>query len=136
MHDERPSIRRSAIAIGLEPRLRSRFAELANGRTLAIDFFISRLCTSIVVGDLELRWLATEPGGHVWLPDGFVALAPIEGVGMAADERLLELLAASGPTIVEGGPLFARHLGLRLEDAAAWIDFLESPRSRRPVSLT
>jgi hypothetical protein len=131
-----PPIPRSRIAIGIDPALRPRMAGLSEGRTLAIDFFVARLRTSVVVGDLSLRWLDTGPEGEIEVPDGLAALATIEGVGLVADARLLELLATTGPTIVEGGPPFARHLALRLDDSAAWIEFLETPVARRRRSLS
>jgi len=123
---------RSSIAIGVDPALRARLPALAGGRTLAIDFFASRiLCTNILVGDLTLRWLESGPSGETLMPDGFVALAPVDGVALAAKERLLGLLATTGPTIVEDGPTFARRLNLRLDDAAAWLAFLDAPGASR-----
>ena len=126
---------RSAIAIGLDPDLRPSFAERAGGRTLAIGYYASRMCGNILVGDLQLEWLHEGAAGDTRLPAGFIALAPIEGVGIAADERLLELLASSGATIGESGPPFARGLNLRLDDAAAWLDFLDSPLARRRIQV-
>ncbi len=90
-----------------------------------IDFFASRCCTSVAVGDLTARWMANPPS------TGFTPLAPIEGVPLVADERLLDLLASAGPTIRLGGPPFARHLAIDLDDPAAWIDFLGTPAALR-----
>jgi hypothetical protein len=123
-------ISRTAVAIGLDPAFRPAFADVAAGRTLAIGYFTSRLL-GCLIGDLELRWLEDAPGGSIELPAGFVALEPVAGVGLAADQRLLELLAMSGPTIVESRSLFAAGVAVRLDDAAAWIDFLDSPAARR-----
>jgi len=119
------TIDRSRIAIGLEPEVRDRLRTLAAGRILGIDFFSARCCTSVLIGDLTARWLVPP------LPGGFVVLMPIEGVDVAADERLLDLLEHAGPTLTWGGPPFARHFALRLADPAAWLTFLETPAAFR-----
>ena len=126
------SIGRSEVAIGLDPELRASFRDLAGGRTLAIGYYTSPLWGNILIGDLELRWLDDLPGGHVDVPRGYVALNPVEGVGLLADERLLGVLAAAAPTLVAIGSPFARAIDVRLDAAEAWIDFLDSPEARRP----
>ena len=126
-----PPISRAVVAIGLGTELRATFAELAAGRTLAIGYFTSRLCGSILIGDIDLEWLEAEPGGRVSLPAGFVALAPLESVALVVDERLLEVLATAGPTIVQADGPFRRGLAIRLDAPEAWLDFLESPGARR-----
>jgi hypothetical protein len=123
-------ISRRAISIGLDPSFRTAFARVAAGRTLAIGYFTSRLLGSLI-GDLDLRWVEEAPGGSIELPAGFIALEPLAGVGLAADQRLLELLSVSGPTIVASRSPFATGVDVRLEDAGAWIDFLDSPAARR-----
>lgn len=128
-------IPRSAVEIDLQPGLRPQFPDLAAGRTLAIGYFTSPLWGNVLIGDLQLRWLAEGPGGSVSMPTGFVALSPLEGVGVVADERLLEVLAAARPTIVATGPRFARGLNLRLERSEVWIDFLDSPAARKAPRL-
>ena len=124
-------IPRTAVAIGLDPAFRLSFPNVAAGRTLAIGYFTSRLLGRII-GDLELTWLEDAPGGSIELPAGFVALEPVAGVGLAADQRLLELLSVSGPTLVESrGPFASTGVDVRLDAAEAWIDFLDSPVARR-----
>ncbi len=86
-------IPRTAISIGLAPDLRPRLAALAHGRSLVIDYVASRCCTSVAIGDLTVRWEQQIPG------PGFVELAPIEGVPMFVEQRLLGLLTSAGPTI-------------------------------------
>jgi hypothetical protein len=119
-------IPRSRLAIGVDPSLRGALPELAAGRAIAIDFFASRCCTTVWIGDLTAGWL--QPGES--RPD-LIALAPIEGVEAFVDRRLVELLAATGPTLHLAGPSFARHLAVRLDDAAAWLAFLETPPAHR-----
>ncbi len=120
----RHPIARSHLAVGLAPELRRCLARLARGRTIVIDFVAVSCCRrDILLGDL---------GGHfAERPDpDLVALAPIEGVPVAVDPRLVGLLRTAGPTIVLAGPPFARHLGIRLDDPAAWLEFLDSPAAR------
>ena len=118
-------IPRSVVAIGLAPDLRGRLAALAGGRTLAIGFYATRCCTSVAIGDLTASWVT---GGA---PRGAVALAPIEGVSLVADARLVDLLRSAGPTIRLVGPVFARHPAVMLERPELWIDFLGTPEALR-----
>jgi hypothetical protein len=124
-------IPRSRLAIGLDPSLRGELARLAAGRAVVVDFFASRTCTSVWVGDLTAGWL--QPGS---VRPELVALAPIEGVDVFVDRRLVELLVDAGPSLRLAGPSFARHLAVRLEDAAAWLAFLETPAAHRRARRT
>ena len=121
----RAPIPRSIVTIGLAAELRGRLAGLAEGRTLAIGFYASRCGPSVAVGDITVSWLEGAP------PPGSVALAPVEGVPLVTDERLVEILRDSGPTLLLGGPVFARHLAIRLERPELWIDFLSRPGALR-----
>src|ERR1700730_14971701 len=111
-------IPRSRISVGVEPPLRSSLAERANGRVLVIDYFASRRC-SVVIGVLTASF-----GGEPSAP-GYVELAPIASVRVFAEARLLPVLSDAGPTLVLGGPSFARHLSVELGQPERWLDFLE-----------
>lgn len=111
---------RSQISVGLDPGLRGSLAQMAVKRVLVIDYFASRRC-SVVIGDLTCRLRATPPG-----PD-YVELAPIEGVRLFAEMRLLAVLGEGGSSLRMGGPPFARHLAIDLEEPELWIDFLDGP---------
>ncbi len=88
------------------------------------------------MGDLTAGW-ADRPAAHRddgadvvsdrTAGDRHVALAPIEGVPVVADRRILDVLRTAGPTLRLGGPVFARHLAVRLERPEAWLDFLGTP---------
>ena len=116
---------RSTLAIGLDPKLQGRLSRLAAGRSLVIDFFATRCCSSVLVGDLTVRWTDEPPQAQL------VELAPIEGVSIAAEPSIVELLETAGPTLRLAGLPFARHLALELDDPAAWIDFLATPPAFR-----
>ena len=117
---------RSIVAVGLEPRLRGRLAAMAGGRTLEIGMYASRCCGSpYLIGDLTVSFRDDRRSGTV-------ALAPIDGVPLVADERLVELLAQATPTLVEVGLPFARHLAIQLEPPEAWLEFLASAAACRP----
>jgi hypothetical protein len=111
---------RSRLAFGVEPALRVQLGRLAAGRTLVIDYFASRRC-SVVIGDLTCRFEA-RPRGR-----GYTELASIDGVRVFVESRLLDTLKAAGPTLRLGGPPFARHLAIELDEPERWIDFLDGP---------
>jgi len=109
---------RSAISVGVEPGLRRELHDLARGRVLVIDWFSSRRC-GVTLGDLTASFRDGRPG-----PD-FVELAPIEGVPLFAERRLLAMLAGAGPWLRSAGPRFARHLAVMLDRPERWLDFLD-----------
>jgi len=118
-------VARSVVAIGVDPALRRRLRAMAGGRSLAIGMYATRCCGSpYLIGDLTARFV------RLTLPDA-VALASIEGVPLVADRRLIDLLASAGPTLVEVGLPFARHLAVELAEPVAWLDFLASPAACR-----
>jgi hypothetical protein len=100
--------------------LRTQLGRLAAGRTLVIDYFASRRC-SVVIGDLTCRFEA-GPCGR-----GYTELARIEGVRVFVESRLLDTLEVAGPTLRLGGPPFARHVRVELDEPERWIDFLDGP---------
>ena len=111
---------RSRLSIGVDPALRTRLAGLAAGRILVIDYFASRRC-SVVIGDLTGTFEVRPPG------PGYAELARIEGVRVFVESRLLPTLEVAGPTLRLGGPPFARHVAVGLEEPERWIDFLDGP---------
>lgn len=111
---------RARISLGVEPTLRGSLARLANGRVLVIDYFASRRC-SVVIGDLTADFKDTPPRPR------YVELASIEGVRVFTERRLLAVLGELGTMLRLGGPPFARHLSVELDQPEHWIDFLEGP---------
>jgi hypothetical protein len=120
-------IPRSEISIGVDPGLRPRLWALAAGRVLVIDYFASRRC-GVTIGDLTAGLRHRRPGA------GYVELAPIEGIPVFAETRLLATLREGSPWLHLGGPVFAQHLAVRLDRPELWIDFLDEPSTiaRRP----
>jgi hypothetical protein len=113
-------IPRSVVSIGVDVRVRPSLAERAAGRALVIDYFASRRC-GLVVGDLTARF------GQPPAARDYAELASIEGVPVFAHRLLLPLLRDTQPGLIEAGPVFARHLAVRLEQPERWLDFLEEP---------
>ena len=107
--------------------VRARLRRDGAGRSLLIDFYAARCCTSVLIGDLETRWLEDASS-----PVDAQPLGAIEGVPILADRRLLGLLAG-GAQLVGGGPIFARSIGVRLDHPEAWLAFLDTPAARRPA---
>jgi|SRR6266545_4142159 len=118
--DTATRVPRSQVSLGVEPTLRGSVAQLAKGRVLVIDYFASRRC-SVVIGDLTSDFEDTPPGR------GYIELASIEGVRVFAASRLLGVLAGARSSLRLGGPPFARHLAVDLDQPERWIDFLEEP---------
>lgn len=115
-------ILRGRVVVGIEPSLRSSLAEQACGRSLVIDSYRSWQCGTWI-GDLTVGWARVDLG-----PD-YVELAPLDGVRLFADRRLLGFLRAAGPVVRLGGLPFRRRLGIDLERPDLWIDYLEHPAS-------
>ena len=114
------TIPRSSIAIAVHPDLRGPFAGMARGRRLVIGYYAAARCGT-VVGDLSLRWRSETPAP--W----YRRLAPIDGVEVYADERLLGVLAIGLPELRPGSLLRRGAPTLRLSRPECWIDFLEGP---------
>ena len=130
MVDAVEPVPRSEISVGVEPGLRRQLRDLAGGRVLVIDWFSSRRCGG-TLGALTAGFRDQRPGPE------FVELAPVEGVRLFAERRLLSTLASAGPWLRSAGPRFARHLAVMLDRPERWIDFLDEPaslarRDRRP----
>lgn len=116
--------RSAVMSIEADPRATRRITAESQGRTLLIDFFASRCCTSVLVGDLETRWL--DPGRDV----EFEPIGSINATRIVADPALTAVLRDGGARIVAGGWL-GRSLGVRLDVPEAWLDFLDTPAARR-----
>lgn len=113
-------IPRSQVSVGLDPGLRSALGELAAGRVLVVDYFASRSC-SVVIGDLTCELRPAPPA------IGFTALAPVEGVRLFVETRLVPVIRDAGASLRLAGPPFTRHLAVDLEAPDRWIEFLEEP---------
>jgi hypothetical protein len=74
-----------------------------------------------VIGDLTADFEETPPG------PAYVELPSIDSVRVFAEPRLLPVLVDAGPSLRLGGPPFARHLAVDLDQPERWIDFLERP---------
>ena len=113
-------IPRSQVSVGLDPNLRPTLRELAAGRVLVVDYFASRGC-SVVIGDLTCDLRSTPPA------TGFAELAPVEGVRLFVEMRLVPVVRNAGASLRLAGPPFARHLAVDLEAPDRWIELLEEP---------
>ncbi len=96
---------------------------------LLIEFFATRCCTNVMVGDLQTRWIDQAPAQAV-------DLGTLAGVQLFADPRIAELLADAGATLIETGSPFRRSIGVRLDSPEQWLAFLESPAARRAPTAT
>ncbi len=114
----------SPIRLRVEPSLAPRLPELSQGRALVIDYFASRRC-GVTIGDLNVTFGSMRSGSDYW------ELDPIGDVRILAEEHLLEPLGAGGE-LRFGGPAFAQHLTLSIDEPERWLEFLERhPGTRR-----
>ena len=114
------TIPRSSLAIAIHPDLRGSLAGMARGRRLVIGYVASARCGT-VVGDLSLEWRSETPSPR------HRRLAPVEGIELYADERLLGVLAIGQPELRPGSLLRRGTPRLQLSRPEFWIDFLEGP---------
>lgn len=120
----KPTARSATMSIGADPRATRQIAEDARGRTLLIDFYASRCCRSVLVGDLETRWL--DPGQDA----GLEPIGSVSGTPIVADPGLTRVLRDGAARLVAGGWL-GRSFQVRLDVPEAWLDFLDTPAARR-----
>ena len=113
-------IPRSQITVAMHPGLLGSLARLARGRALVIGYYASARCGT-VVGDLSTSWRTGSPG------DQFRRLAPMEGVELFADARLLEVLRAGAPELRAGSALQRGTPSLYLGQPERWLEFLDGP---------
>lgn len=114
------------VRLAVDPNVRGRIAAIAAGRTLVVDYYATRCCTSVWVGDLAVSWRDADVEEI-----RTAELEPVDGVRVVADRHLLDVLAVGEPVLTLAGPSFARHLAVRLDRPEVWIAFLESPRIAR-----
>jgi hypothetical protein len=114
------------VVLDLDPRLRGRFAEIADGRILVVDFLLTRQAPHLAAGELAARWERKRPVG-------FVDAAPIEGVACMHDPRLAWVLRECGPRLCPVAGAVLGQLWIDLARPLAWLDFLASPAARQPL---
>jgi hypothetical protein len=113
-------IPRSEIAVGVDAGLRGRLGGVVRDGVVVLDYFTSRRC-NVTIGDL------TAAVRQVELGPAFAELAPIEGVRIFAERRLLPVLRIAGPGLrLTRGP-FGGRLSVTLDRPELWLDFLENP---------
>jgi hypothetical protein len=108
------------VAVGVSPRLRGELSQLAGGRALILDYFVTARCGS-VVGDI------TAGFGREPRLDGYARLDDVEGVRVYAERRLLPLLEEAGARLDKRRMPFGPQIGLRLDRPEQWLGFLEGP---------
>ena len=116
--DKLNSIPRSEITVAIDPALQGRLGAMSNGGVVVLDFFTSRRC-NVTVGDLTADVRVHAPGS------GYVELAPVEGVRLYAETRLLPVLREAGPSLRLARGVFGRHLAVGLDRPEDWIVSLE-----------
>lgn len=101
---------------------------MAGGRVLVIDYVAVSRC-GVVVGDLSTSWRRVPPDA------AYVEVAPVEGVSVHVDRRLLDVLAEGGAELWPGAVFRRATPTIRLQRPTCWIDFLDGPVALRPAIL-
>jgi hypothetical protein len=112
------------VPLALDRGLYGRMADLADGRSLVVDFLITRPSWAMPDGELSVRL-------QLAAPPGFVRVATLEGVPCMAEPRLVPILREAGVTVRPVAGAVLGQLELDLERPWAWLDFL-STAARRP----
>lgn len=98
----------------------------ASGRRLIIDW-AATVCCGIRVGDLRLKWAKHS----VTLDTDLVPIHGLEPVEAYCRPELVGVLDAGRTHLEMRGIGPFRRPAVVMEDAAAWLDFLESPAALR-----
>ena len=111
--------------IALDDRLVGRFAEIAAGRILVIDYLVTRPSWSLPSAELSVRLQRT-------VPRGTRTIATIEGVPCVADLRLATVLREAGVRIRPVAGAVLGQFAIDLDRPLVWLDFLSSVPARQP----
>jgi len=113
------------VRFTLDDGLAGRFAELAAGRVLVVDYLVTRPAPAVPTAELSAR---LRPGS----PAGAIVIGTIEGVPCVADPALEPVLREAMPHLraIAGGVL--GQFEIDLARPLAWLDFLSSVAARRP----
>ena len=112
------------VRFTLDDDLAGRFAEIAAGRVLLVDYLVTRPAPAVPTAELSARLERVAPAGTV-------VIGRIEGVPCVADPALEPALREAQPHLraIAGGVL--GQFGVDLARPLAWLDFLSSVAARR-----
>ena len=105
---------------------RAGLAGQARGRRLLIDWFATRCCSNVAVGDVVFRWRA--PGQPID-PDA-VRVEDTAALEIWIRPELVSLFARSRARIVLRGIGPWRRPAVVVEDGAAWMDYFAACPTR------
>lgn len=113
------------VRFTLDDGLAGRFAKLAAGRVLVVDYLVTRPAPAVPTAELSAR---LRPGA----PAGAIVIGTVEGVPVVADPVLELVLREARPHLraIAGGVL--GQFEIDLARPLAWLDFLSSVAARRP----
>ncbi len=112
------------VAFALDPALVGRFAEIAAGRVLVVDYLVTRPSPALPTAELSVRLQRTAPRGSA-------CLTLIEGIPCHGDPVLLPVLREAGPRLRPVAGALLGQLAIDLDRPLVWLDFLSSTAARR-----
>jgi hypothetical protein len=113
------------VTIALDPQLQGRFAEIAAGRVLVIDYLVTHPTADLLQAELSARLQRPRPRGAV-------KVASVEGVDCLADPRVHTVLRDGGPNLRPVAGAVLGQLEIELAQPLIWFDFLSSVAARQP----
>ena len=115
-----------AVALDIAPEAQASLAAQARGRRLVIDWFATRCCGNVPVGDVVFRWRAA---GQPHDPD-VLRVEAGDGLELWIRPELVPLFARAGARVVLRGIGPWRHPSVVIENGAAWLDFFAACPTR------
>ena len=109
----------TGLSLEIAPEVQAGLAAQARGRRLVIDWFATRCCGNVAVGDVLFRWRAE---GQPMDPDT-VRVDGTNGLELWIRPELARLFARARARVVLRGIGPWRHPTVIVEDGAAWFDF-------------
>ncbi len=109
----------TAVRLAMAPEVEQALASQARGRRLLIDWFATRCCSNVAVGDVDFRWQAPDRQ----IEPGAVRVEGITGFEVWLRPELVGLFARARARVILTGFGRWRHPSVVVEDGDAWIDF-------------
>ena len=116
----------AGVSLEIAPEARVGLVAQARGRRLVIDWFATRCCGNVAVGDVVFRWRAPEQPIDL----DAVRVEAVDGLELWIRPELVPLFARARARLVLRGIGPWRHPSVVVEDGAAWLDFFSACPTR------
>jgi hypothetical protein len=114
------------VSLDIAPEVQAGLAARARGRRLVIDWFATRCCGNVAVGDVVFRWRTPDQPVD---PDA-LRVEALDGLELWIRPELVPLFARARAKVVLRGIGPWRYPSVVVEDGAAWLDFFAACSTR------